>query len=87
MHSMIYRLLLLAGIFPTCLGMMPLDITKKNLRFVDYPGFPGAHSTWGSIGYSTIHKGVFALTSDGRLPVLYGISHPSGLMIFPIDAK
>ena len=28
-----------------------IEITKKNITFIEYPGFPEAHSTWGSIGY------------------------------------
>ncbi len=41
-------------------------ITEKNLRFVDYPDFPDAHSTWGSIGYSTVHKKVFIGVTNHR---------------------
>jgi hypothetical protein len=59
MLSMICRFLLLTGIFLTCVSTIPADITKKYLRFVDYPGFPEAHSTWGSIGYSATHRKVF----------------------------
>ncbi len=34
-------------------------ITESNIRFVEYPDFPDAHSTWGSIGYSLTHDKVF----------------------------
>lgn len=37
-------------------------ITEKNVAFIEYPDFPDAHSTWGSIGYNaasnTVHIGV-----------------------------
>ncbi len=36
--------------------LLPLraaELTRDNLRYVDYPDFPEAHSTWGSIGYSS----------------------------------
>jgi hypothetical protein len=41
-------------------------ITEKNLRFVEYPDFPEAHSTWGSIGYSSTHKKVFIGVTNHR---------------------
>jgi hypothetical protein len=37
-------------------------ISAKNVEFIEYPDFPEAHSTWGSIGYNatsnTVHIGV-----------------------------
>ncbi len=51
--------LLSAGFFLTCLAAQTAGITERNLRFIEYPGFPDAHSTWGSIGYSTVHRKVF----------------------------
>ena len=41
-------------------------INEKNLRFVDYPDFPDAHSTWGSIGYSSTHGKVFIGVTNHR---------------------
>ena len=36
--------------------------TEKQVAFLEYPDFPEAHSTWGSIGYNaasnTVHIGV-----------------------------
>ncbi|QMU27368.1 hypothetical protein [Adhaeribacter radiodurans] len=36
--------------------------SDKNIKFIEYPDFPEAHSTWGSIGYNaasnTVHIGV-----------------------------
>jgi hypothetical protein len=40
------------------------DITERNLRFLEYPDFPEAHSTWGSIGYSARHDKVFVGVTD-----------------------
>ncbi|MFK5974437.1 MAG: hypothetical protein QM485_14290 [Flavobacteriaceae bacterium] len=34
-------------------------ITEKNITFIDYPDFPDAHSTWGSIGYNAVHNTVY----------------------------
>jgi ribosomal protein L37E len=59
MRRNMYQTLLLAILILTCLGAQPVGITEKHLRFVDYPGFPEAHSTWGSIGYSSVHNKVF----------------------------
>ena len=37
-------------------------VAEKNIAFIEYPDFPEAHSTWGSIGYNpvsnTVHIGV-----------------------------
>jgi len=37
-------------------------ITNENIEFIEYPDYPEAHSTWGSIGYNpkfnTVHIGV-----------------------------
>jgi hypothetical protein len=41
-------------------------ITRDNVRFVEYPDFPDAHSTWGSIGYSTVHRKVFVGVTNHR---------------------
>jgi len=42
------------------------EITARNIRFLDYPDFPEAHSTWGSIGYSSKHKKVFIGVTNHR---------------------
>jgi hypothetical protein len=42
------------------------DITLRNIRFVDYPGFPTQHSTWKSIGYSSKYNKVFIGVTDHR---------------------
>lgn len=34
-------------------------ITEKNIRYIDYPQFPNANSTWGDIGYSSTHNAVY----------------------------
>jgi hypothetical protein len=35
-------------------------ITKDNITFIYYPGFPEGSSAWNSIGYNTKHNSVFA---------------------------
>jgi hypothetical protein len=35
------------------------SVSERNIRFIDYPGFPGAHSTWGSIGYNPVTNNVY----------------------------
>ncbi len=42
------------------------EITSRNIRFVDYPNFPDAHSTWGSIGYSSHYDKVFIGVTNHR---------------------
>ena len=34
-------------------------ITKENIKFIKYPGFPDQHSTWNDIGYSKVHNKIF----------------------------
>ncbi len=34
-------------------------ITEKNIKFIDYPDFPNAHSTWGDIGYNSKYNTVY----------------------------
>jgi hypothetical protein len=41
-------------------------ITERNLRFLEYPDFPEAHSSWGSIGYSSRHDRVYVGVTDHR---------------------
>lgn len=43
-----------------------LEISDQNIRFVEYPGFPEAHSTWGSIGYSSRHHKVYIGVTNHR---------------------
>ncbi len=35
------------------------SITEKNIRFIEYPGFPGAQSTWNDIGYNPKYNTVY----------------------------
>lgn len=42
------------------------EVTEKNLRFLNYPGFPEAHSTWGSIGFSSTHNKVYIGVTNHR---------------------
>jgi hypothetical protein len=49
-----------------CSASKAAEISDKNIRFVDYPDFPDAHSTWGSIGYNTKHNKVFIGVTNHR---------------------
>jgi hypothetical protein len=64
------RILVLAGWAAAALGSAapapPPPITERNVVFLDYPGFPEAHSSWGAIGYSARHHKVFISTTDHR---------------------
>src|SRR5687767_562824 len=35
------------------------SISERNISFIDYPDFPAAHSTWGSIGYNPANNNVY----------------------------
>lgn len=47
-------------------GASGAEITRRNIRYVDYPDFPEAHSTWGSIGYSTRFDRVYIGVTNHR---------------------
>ena len=34
------------------------SISERNINFINYPDFPEAHSTWGSIGYNPANNKV-----------------------------
>lgn len=42
------------------------EITEKNIRWVEFPGFPTAHSAWKSLGYSKEHRKVFIGVTNHR---------------------
>jgi len=42
------------------------EISRRNIRFVEYPDFPEAHSTWRSIGYSSRYNRVFVAVTNHR---------------------
>ena len=57
------------------------EITKKNIRFIEYPGFPDAHSTWGSIGYSAKQDKVYVGVTNHRDRIaLYHYDVPADAM-------
>ncbi len=64
------RLILTATII-SLFYISPFAITMANFRFIEYPDFPKAHSSWASIGYSeATNKVVVGVTdhvSDVRL--------------------
>ena len=35
------------------------SISERNISFINYPDFPEAHSTWGSIGYNPANNNVY----------------------------
>ena len=58
----LYLVFLLFVLFPqTIISLYAQEsrITKDNIKFIQYPGFPSQHSTWNDIGYSTYHNKVF----------------------------
>ena len=61
-----FTLYLTAAAFLAVTGSRAGEFTEKNVRFVDYPGFPEAHSTWGSIGYSSTHNKVYIGVTNHR---------------------
>ena len=56
-----YMLLLfvLMAAAQTALLAQDKNITERNIEFIQYPDFPDAHSTWGSIGYNPVHNTVY----------------------------
>ena len=56
-----YMLLLfvLMAAAQTALLAQDKNITGRNIEFIQYPDFPDAHSTWGSIGYNPVHNTVY----------------------------
>jgi hypothetical protein len=62
----VLRILLLTALAAGTAPGLRAQITEKNLKFVEYPGFPEAHSTWGSIGFSSAHDKVFIGVTNHR---------------------
>ena len=56
-----YMLLLfvLMAAAQTALLAQDKNITGRNIEFIQYPDFPDAHSTWGSIGYNPVYNTVY----------------------------
>lgn len=47
-------------------------VTRKNIQFISYPGFPEGVSTWGSIGYSTVfNKVVIGVTNHRNKQAIF----------------
>ena len=57
---------LLPAILLVSCGAAAAEIGEKNIKFVDYPDFPEAHSTWGSIGYGSAARKVFIGVTNHR---------------------
>jgi len=64
---MTYRAVKLASAFLLAWAVsVAAEITERNIRYVEYPGFPEAHSTWRSIGYSSTMRKVYVAVTDHR---------------------
>jgi hypothetical protein len=57
-------------------------ITEKNIKFIDYPDFPMAHSTWGDIGYNSKYNAVYiGVTNHADSIALYEYSVLKNTMV------
>jgi hypothetical protein len=56
---LIFPLLVLYIIAVAEINGQEAGITKKNIAFIEYPEFPEAHSSWGSIGYNAKYNSVY----------------------------
>lgn len=56
-----YQVFLILVIFFTSniLFAQVKPVTKENIKFIKYPGFPDQHSTWNDIGYSKVYNKVY----------------------------
>lgn len=52
-------------------------ITEKNIRFIDYYGFPEGSSAWDDIGYNPSDNTVYVGITDHRDKVALYVYHPS----------
>lgn len=71
---LIYFLLIVLLVSTGCSSITPENeqITEKNYRFIDYPGFPNSHSTWGDIGYNKKYNSVYiGVTNHADSVALY----------------
>src|SRR5689334_2925558 len=69
----------LSGVFCFCLNYSKSfgqSITKDNIAFIDYVGFPEGQSTWNDIGYSSRYN-----------KVIVGVTnHKDKVVLFDYDA-
>jgi hypothetical protein len=56
-------------------------ITKKNISFIEYPDFPDANSSWGSIGYNVKYNTVYVGVTNHHNKVGFYEYNPSRLEI------
>lgn len=79
MRNHAYRILLIILLCrPAYSGNAQDSITEKNIRFIEYYGFPGGSSAWDDIGYNPKDNTVYAGITDHRDKVALYIYHPSG---------
>ena len=50
---------ILCVVLTTSIKSQNREITRKNIAFIKYPNFPGAHSTWDDIGYDPKYNNVY----------------------------
>ena len=56
-------------------------ITKKNISFIEYPGFPDAHSTWDDIGYNSKYNTIYiGVTNHKDKVALYEYNASKNIM-------
>jgi hypothetical protein len=78
---------LLGAVFATCAltsqaAQAQSKISKKNITFIRYPGFPEGTSTWDDIGYdSTYNKVIVAVTNHSNKQALYSYDVGSKKMV------
>lgn len=74
----VQRILLMALLCPAVLSAgAQTGITEKNIRFIEYYGFPGGNSAWDDIGYNKTDNTVYVGITDHRDKVALYIYHPS----------
>ncbi len=52
-------------------------VTEKNIRFIEYHGFPDGNSAWDDIGYNPVDNTVYVGITDHRDKVALYIYHPA----------
>jgi hypothetical protein len=59
-------LCLFTGLLFVISSVQPATVGEKNVRFLPYPDFPQADSSWGSIGYSSRYNKVYVGVTNHR---------------------
>jgi hypothetical protein len=69
LKSVGYNVVFLVTLFAVYALVSPVvhgqsKITKKNIAFINYPGFPEGKATWDDIGYNSTYKKVFVAVTN-----------------------